>query len=160
MSEIQKARQIGDMVFVKYRYPDRNDYWYDPLFVVRLTPAFVFAQELFGPTIRLSRRELERSGLTIHRTSRRVIYAEMPEEYKKQTVGYLMAEEPRKVLGLPADFTEQQLKDAYRAAVVMSHPDKGGKHEDFIKIQAAYDRLSNGGKSIAEIIKFAKAQNP
>ena len=40
----------------------------------------------------------------------------MPEEYRKQTLGYLAREEPRTVLALPEDFTGAQLKAAYHTS--------------------------------------------
>jgi len=47
-------------------------------------------------------------------------------------------------LGLPADFTPEQLKGAYRLAVKQHHPDQGGDPEQFRKITDAYNVLRSG----------------
>jgi len=52
--------------------------------------------------------------------------------------------DPCTVLGLPADFTSTQLKDAYRRAAREHHPDRGGDAAQFRKITDAYNTLSNG----------------
>jgi curved DNA-binding protein CbpA len=78
----------------------------------------------------------------------------MPEEYRKQTLGYLAREEPRTVLALPEDFTEAQLKAAYRAAVKRTRPDLGGDYEEFLRIQAAYEALTQP-LSVGAMLKAA-----
>lgn len=50
-------------------------------------------------------------------------------------------QEAYKILRLNPPFTEQQLKSAFRAKAQESHPDKGGKQEDFIKAKSAFDLL-------------------
>ena len=79
----------------------------------------------------------------------------MPEEYRKQTLGYLAREEPRAVLGLPENYTEAQLKEAYRTAVKRPRPDLGGDYEEFLRIQAAYEALTQP-LSVGEILKAAQ----
>ena len=51
-----------------------------------------------------------------------------------------------KLLGLPPSATIDEVKRRFRALALINHPDKGGKHEDFIKITAAKDRILNNKK--------------
>lgn len=46
---------------------------------------------------------------------------------------------PFSVLGVKQNLTENDLKNAYRNKAREHHPDKGGKEEDFKKIQVAYE---------------------
>ena len=49
--------------------------------------------------------------------------------------------EAYQVLGLPPEATAAQIKAAYRRLVAETHPDRGGKAADFIRIRAAYEIL-------------------
>ena len=51
-------------------------------------------------------------------------------------------DDPWKILGLPINFTEEQLRDAYRDLAKKHHPDKGGDHVAFARVKAAYDILA------------------
>jgi len=51
--------------------------------------------------------------------------------------------DPYKVLGVPRGAPEAEVKKAYRKLAMQHHPDKGGDPEQFKKIQAAYDSISN-----------------
>ena len=50
------------------------------------------------------------------------------------------------VLGLDKGASEADIKKAYRKLAMKHHPDKGGDPEQFKKIQAAYDLLSDPEK--------------
>ncbi|MBD2505551.1 J domain-containing protein [Anabaena azotica FACHB-119] len=54
------------------------------------------------------------------------------------------------ILQLQTPFTMADLKKAYRAAALVHHPDCGGKAENFIKIDAAYDFLKSFSKDFAQ----------
>jgi hypothetical protein len=56
--------------------------------------------------------------------------------------GYLAREELRAVLGVPENYTQEQLKEAYRTAAKRTRPDLGGDYEEFLRIQAAYEALT------------------
>lgn len=43
------------------------------------------------------------------------------------------------VLGVSPDCTVASLKEAYRNKAKANHPDNGGQHTEFVKIQEAYD---------------------
>jgi hypothetical protein len=45
------------------------------------------------------------------------------------------------LLGVPADYTEEDIKTAFRRAVKKAHPDHGGTAEDFRRLVEARDRL-------------------
>lgn len=56
----------------------------------------------------------------------------------------LGADSPWAVLGLEPGAGPDDVKRAYRKRAMQTHPDHGGRQEDFEKVQAAYERL--GGK--------------
>eukprot|EP01045_Picozoa_sp_COSAG04_P007577 COSAG04_NODE_399_length_14959_cov_28.238730_6_plen_106_part_00 len=45
------------------------------------------------------------------------------------------------VLGLKRSASQEEIRQAYRAKARSSHPDKGGDHDEFIRIQKAYENL-------------------
>lgn len=45
------------------------------------------------------------------------------------------------LLKLQPGFTQAELKSAYRAAVFIAHPDRGGSHAQFVRVGAAYALL-------------------
>ena len=151
------AHRIGEHLYRKWRKPN-GDSWYEVYFVVRKTRTHVnvkgFMEEHL-PAIRLDRARLERSGSAASIRHQAVFYTEMPEEYRKQTLGYLAREEPRAVLGLPENYTEAQLKEAYRTAVKRTRPDLGGDYEEFLWIQAAYEALTQP-LSVGRILNTAQ----
>ena len=49
-------------------------------------------------------------------------------------------------LGIEKSSTAAQIKKAYRKKALRMHPDKGGDPEEFKKLQAAYDVLSDEDK--------------
>lgn len=49
-------------------------------------------------------------------------------------------------LGVPKTATQDQIKKAYRKLAMEHHPDRGGDHNKFSSINAAYDILSNPEK--------------
>jgi hypothetical protein len=151
------AHRIGEHLYRKWRKPNGN-YWYEVYFIVRKTKAWVDVQGFMEdhlPAIRLDRARLERSGSAASIRHQAVFYTEMPEEYRKQTLGYLAREEPRAVLGLPENYTEAQLKETYRTAVKRTRPDLGGDYEEFLRIQAAYEALTQP-LSVGEILKATR----
>lgn len=53
--------------------------------------------------------------------------------------------EALKELQLPTSFDEKQLKAAYRARSLATHPDKGGSAAAFLRVSEAYELLKLGG---------------
>lgn len=53
-----------------------------------------------------------------------------------------MAESAYERLGVTSGATDEMIRTAYRRMAKKFHPDKGGKEEDFLKIQEAYQVLS------------------
>src|ERR1044071_1964984 len=49
-------------------------------------------------------------------------------------------------LGVPKTANKQTIKKAYRSRVKKHHTDKGGNIEDFLRVQLAYDVLSDDEK--------------
>jgi len=45
------------------------------------------------------------------------------------------------ILGLDRDADDDEIKRAFRKRVLEVHPDKGGSHEEFIKVREAYECL-------------------
>lgn len=52
-----------------------------------------------------------------------------------------------KVLGINKNASPDQIKQAYRKLAKEHHPDKGGEKEQFLKIQEAYEALTNPSNS-------------
>jgi DnaJ family protein A protein 2 len=50
------------------------------------------------------------------------------------------------ILEVPQEASQDDIKKSYRKKVIRLHPDKGGDPEDFKKLQAAYEILSNPEK--------------
>lgn len=48
------------------------------------------------------------------------------------------------ILGLKKGVDKTEIKKTYKRLVLIYHPDKGGNHETFVKIQKAYDELMQG----------------
>lgn len=48
-----------------------------------------------------------------------------------------------RILGIKVDASQEMIKKAYRLKVLETHPDKGGKEEEFKRVQEAYEVLSN-----------------
>jgi hypothetical protein len=54
------------------------------------------------------------------------------------------------VLGLPAAFSDLDLKRAYRRAAAANHPDRGGNSERMVLVNEAYEVLSGRAPSDAQ----------
>jgi hypothetical protein len=50
--------------------------------------------------------------------------------------------EAREVLGVGASASEQDIKQAFRRLALITHPDRGGSSESFIKVNEAYEILT------------------
>ncbi|HSW40893.1 MAG TPA: DnaJ domain-containing protein [Patescibacteria group bacterium] len=60
-------------------------------------------------------------------------------------------DEPHRVLGVPRDASEAEVRRAYRALAKRHHPDGGrGSIARFLEIQAAYEALAGGDRPGAE----------
>ena len=53
----------------------------------------------------------------------------------------LSYDDPFKVLGLKRSASDEDIKTKYRELILVHHPDKGGDHDEFLKVQQAYDFL-------------------
>ena len=50
------------------------------------------------------------------------------------------------ILGIPRTASPQEIKKSYKRLSMKHHPDRGGNNDDFIKVQQAYEVLSNSDK--------------
>jgi curved DNA-binding protein len=48
-----------------------------------------------------------------------------------------------KILGLAQNATPQEIYHAYKQASLRSHPDRGGSHDEMVKVNLAHEILSN-----------------
>lgn len=144
MGELKKKPEIGEFVYQKIRYPGRDEYWYLPHRVEKVTTKQIHIVECTHfNTIIVSRAQMERSGFAISQKHGMVFYIDLPEEYRKKTLGYVMDRKPREVLGLPDFFTKDQLREAYREKALATHPDRGGSEKEFLEVQEAYEHLDS-----------------
>jgi hypothetical protein len=144
MSDVVKRAEIGERIYRQILHSDKNEYWYEGYPVIKLTDKRVYFRDPHtGNDHFLKRGVLERNGIAIHRELGYIFVIEMPEDYRRGTLGYIMDEEPRKILGLKDKFTEQELEDVYRRRVKEVHPDVGGTPEEFKKINEAYEHLKD-----------------
>ncbi|QAY01324.1 hypothetical protein ZPAH1_orf00310 [Aeromonas phage ZPAH1] len=61
-----------------------------------------------------------------------------------------------KTLGLSSNFTEEELKAAYRKAAKDNHPDRGGSTEKMQSVNSAYEELKNSGSSATREASWAQ----
>jgi curved DNA-binding protein CbpA len=59
-----------------------------------------------------------------------------------------------RILGLITPFTADEAKTAYRRKALIAHPDKGGTHEQFIKVKEAYEICKFGSEYRKESFKI------
>ena len=50
------------------------------------------------------------------------------------------------ILGIPRTASPEEIKKSYKRLSMKHHPDRGGNNDDFIKVQQAYEVLSNSDK--------------
>ena len=50
-------------------------------------------------------------------------------------------DDPFRVLGLKRSASDEDIKTKYRELILIHHPDKGGDHDEVIRIQEAYETL-------------------
>lgn len=67
--------------------------------------------------------------------------AEFASRLPRMAFGNVSEDDPYKVLELKPGAPPAAVKDAYRRLAKRHHPDKGGRPEDFRRINAAYERL-------------------
>lgn len=53
------------------------------------------------------------------------------------------------ILGVPRTATPEEIKKAYKRKSMQHHPDRGGSQDEFVKVQQAYEVLSNSDKRSA-----------
>ena len=85
----------------------------------------------------------ERSGMILHfRRTRRPpagwgLHPESPPYVFVTAISYVAL----RLLGVPADFTRDDIIAAFRRAAMKCHPDRGGTEQQFVKLVEARDRL-------------------
>jgi hypothetical protein len=143
VSDITKSHTIGDTVYRIHYKPyekgkplDLNHVdWYEPFEVTKVTAKRIYVRHPVLPwkNFYLDKEELLRRGKVgkwpttdLEREHFAGMYvAERPQEYVKQTLGYLIAQKPRNILGISADAGEEEAKRAYYKLAKKHHPDSG-----------------------------------
>jgi len=116
--------------------------------ILKRTKQFIFFQYTPGinhpykKTMRLNRAELEANGQAYwhHGTWVMCLYTEEgKKKYDlKRAEWCAYVPECLKVLGLTREATVEDVKRAYHEAALKAHPDTGGSHEGFLKLQEHY----------------------
>jgi hypothetical protein len=124
--------------------------------VVKRTEKFVYveqqpyaAKDLTGslldrdsPTFRLDRQMLEQEGYAFIPASASLSEAEEPVFYASQRMQSFGRElfQCLQVLRVSWPCTQGEVKAAYRRLVRRAHPDGGGDHDQFLRLQEAYEQ--------------------
>jgi hypothetical protein len=95
-----------------------------------------------APTLRLDRAMLEREGYAFVPLTADVDdplfftapYGERVTQYAGQSAACFS------LLGLPFPCTVAEVRAAYRTLAKRVHPDRGGSHDEFLQLQAAYEQ--------------------
>jgi hypothetical protein len=163
--------KIGTMIYHESRYWKTDDLvagevrgWnarYLPYVVTRLTEKRIYATGC-SPTgeashVQLPRGErpkregrarlttLEIDGEQYHSRFHEYFYREIPKAQPKQPPRPMSNHaHALLLLGLAPPYTDQDVKQAYKRLARTAHPDAGGSHEQFIKLQTAYDTALRG----------------
>lgn len=151
------GHRLGDTVWRLWSNKDPGRVWYEPYDVVKVTAKQVWVRGFMeDKCIILKRGVLERIGSCTSYRHGAIFYLKVPDFYERRTIGYLMDREPREVLGLHKDYTDEDLKAAYRRKALEHHPDRGGDPGRYKEVHAAYERLKHGF-SVLEILNFAQS---
>jgi molecular chaperone DnaJ len=70
-----------------------------------------------------------------------------------------MSLDPYKILDVPRNASDEDIKKAYRKKALEHHPDRGGNEEKFKELSEAYDILSNSEKK-ARYDRFGSVEGP
>lgn len=62
---------------------------------------------------------------------------------------YMSDAQARKILDLPSNASEKDIKSAYKLKSLLTHPDKGGTSESFNQVQRAYEVLKGRSKEVS-----------
>ena len=119
--------------------------WYAHI-ITKRTPKLVFVQYKIGgylsrypgvENLRLSRAELEEKGEVswVNGTLVRCFYTEEKKNRIELRQQQHNIPECLKFFGLTKEATKEDVKRAYHEAALKSHPDTGGTHEGFLKLQ-------------------------
>lgn len=154
-TDVAKRHQLGDTVWRWWYHKNPERIWYEPYDVEKVTDKQVWVRGFMEDhCIILKRGLLERTGSCTSSRHHAIFYVERPKVYERRTIGYLMDLKPREVLGLLEDFTEEDLKAAYRRKALQHHPDRGGDPDEYKNVHDAYEALIKE-PSIGAILKFA-----
>jgi hypothetical protein len=96
-------------------------------------------------TVHLDRAKIEDVGKMYHSRFGEYFYREKPSVdpesryYKKIVIPAIPTHGPFVTLGLSYPCSKADIKRAYRAKAKTLHPDSGGSHDEFIRLQSAYE---------------------
>lgn len=119
---------------------------FEPCFITGRTSRRV---QILSPTLGkmyLNREVLERDGRVYHSKPHEWFYKVKPavdsERYSPldDIIARIRGNSPvLAILGLQPGATQPEIKRAYKRLAAKAHPDGGGSHEAFIRLQAAYE---------------------
>ena len=119
----------------KYVYVEQRPY--DP---ERLTGSWL---DHDAPTFRLSRVILEREGYALTPVTADVadpLFFTTPYQERVARFGRQPSRGCLSLLNLSSPCTIAEVKAAYRKLAKCAHPDRGGSHDEFLALQAAYEQ--------------------
>lgn len=159
--------KIGTMIYHESRYWKTENLsanevpgWnarYLPYVVTRITEARIYATGAGanGQTSRVQlprikrqvharHQTLETDGKQYHSRFHEYFYVEIPNTKPKEPRPMSDYAHSLLLLGLVPPCTTDQVNRAYKRLALKTHPDVGGKHEDFIRLQRAREIALRG----------------
>jgi hypothetical protein len=117
---------------------------FEPYKVVRVTAKRITVTN--GKiTLQLNRQAFESTGKVYHSRVAEYFYREKPfvdpesRYYKKIAIPIAPTYGPFVILGLSYPCSKADIKRAYRNKAKVLHPDSGGSHDEFTRLQSAYE---------------------
>jgi hypothetical protein len=110
---------------------------FEPCFVLRKTAKRIFIKSPTFGDMQLNRQEFERDGKVYHTRVHEYFYNRPFVE--KKVARNPKTEVALSLLGLQYPTTHRAIKRAYKQMAKVCHPDFGGSHEAFIKLNEAYE---------------------
>jgi hypothetical protein len=144
--------KVGHTIYRAFRYwktdnLQRNEIpgWnvnYLPYRVIKITAKRITVARywpLNSETLQLDRAKMETEGQQYHSKVHEYFHAEIPKAQPKATIVNSSYRRALTLLGLVVPYSPGDVKSAYKRLALKYHPDIGGSHDEFVRLQEARD---------------------